>query len=95
MKSAFDKIAAGLNDAIAFAEGDEQRARVARPVDVQAIRQATKMTQGEFAEAFRLPIGTLRDWEQHRREPDTTAKVYLSIIEKNPSVVRKLVSSVE
>lgn len=92
MKSAFDKIAAGLNDAIAYTKGDERRARVVRPVDVKAIRTASGMTQNEFAEAFRLPIGTLRDWEQHRREPDTTAKVYLSIIEADPATVKKLVA---
>jgi putative transcriptional regulator len=28
------------------------------------------MTQAEFAEAFQLPLSTLRDWEQHRSIPD-------------------------
>lgn len=93
-KRAFDKIAAGLNDAIAFAGGDRSRAKVVRPVNVKAIRQATRMTQAQFAEAFRLSIGTLRDWEQHRREPDATAKAYLSIIEQDPSTVRELAARV-
>jgi hypothetical protein len=31
MKSAFDKIAAGLKDAIAHAQGDEKRGRVHAP----------------------------------------------------------------
>ena len=92
MKSAFDKIAAGLNDAIAYTNGDERRARVVRPIDVKAIRTASGMTQSQFAEAFRLPIGTLRDWEQHRREPDTTAKIYLSIIQADPGTVKDLVA---
>lgn len=43
-KRAFDKIAAGLNDAIAYANGDTSRARVHEPVDVRAIRQANGMT---------------------------------------------------
>lgn len=91
MKSAFDKIAAGARDAAAFARGDESRARVAT-VDVKAIRATAKMSQAEFAAAYALPIGTLRDWEQHRREPDGAAKAYLSIIEKDPVTVRELVA---
>lgn len=93
-KTAFDKIAAGLNDAIAFAKGDESRARVAKPVDVKAIRTSAQMSQEEFARTFRLPIGTVRDWEQHRREPDTAAKVFLSIIEADPKTVARLVEKV-
>jgi len=29
------------------------------------------VTQAQFAEAFHLPITTLRDWEQHRSTPDS------------------------
>ena len=46
MKSAFDKIAAGLDDAIAFAQGDGERARVAKVVDIKAIRAARGLSQG-------------------------------------------------
>jgi hypothetical protein len=34
------------------------------------IRWKLGLSQTEFAEVFRIPAGTLRDWEQHRREPD-------------------------
>jgi putative transcriptional regulator len=33
------------------------------------IRRKLGLSQEEFAQRFRLPLGTLRDWEQHRREP--------------------------
>ena len=39
MGKAFDKIAAGFEDAIAFAQGDASRGRIARPVNVKAIRE--------------------------------------------------------
>jgi putative transcriptional regulator len=94
MKSAFDKIATGLVDAIAFANGDESRGRVAKPVDVRALREAVQMTQDEFAREFRLPIGTVRDWEQHRREPDTGSRLYLSMIGADPKAVRKILAKV-
>ena len=47
------------------------------------------MSQSEFATAFGIPLGTLRDWEQHRREPDQAAKSYLEVIAREPEVVRK------
>lgn len=94
MKSTFDKIAAGLSDAIAFVEGDSSRAAVRRPVDIRAIRERRNMTQAEFSETYRLPVGTVRDWEQHRREPDTGSKVYLAMIEADPEGVEKILSKV-
>jgi putative transcriptional regulator len=94
MKKAFDKIAAGIEDAIAFAGGDESRARVVKPVDIKALRQRIGRTQGQFSTEFKLPVGTLRDWEQHRREPDTGSKVYLSMIEADPEGVKRILAKV-
>ncbi len=94
MKKIFDKIAAGLEDAIAFAEGDESRAREVKPVDIKAVRASLGQTQGQFSKDFKLPVGTLRDWEQHRREPDTGSKVYLSMIEADPEAVKQILAKV-
>jgi putative transcriptional regulator len=94
MKSAFDKIMAGINDVTAYAKGDETRARIVRPVNIKALRERIGRTQGEFSKDFKLPIGTLRDWEQHRREPDTGSKVYLSMIDADPEAVIKILAKV-
>jgi putative transcriptional regulator len=94
MKSAFDKIMAGINDVTAYAKGDETRARIVRPVNIKALRERIGRTQGEFSKDFKLPIGTLRDWEQHRREPDTGPKVYLSMIDADPEAVIKILAKV-
>lgn len=93
MTKAFDLMMAGLNDAIAYAEGDKTRGRIAAPLDVRAIREATQKTQAEFAAAFHIPIGTVRDWEQRRRQPDAPARVLLSLIAKEPSTVEKMVAN--
>ena len=50
------------------------------------------MTQAEFAEAFHLPITTLRDWEQHRSTPDAPARALLLAIERDPEVMRRLLA---
>lgn len=93
MKSAFDKIAAGLDDAIAFTAGDEARARIAT-VDVQAVRAATNLTQGAFAKVYRFPIGTVRDWEQRRRVPDAGSATLLKMIQIGPKGVETIIAKV-
>jgi putative transcriptional regulator len=62
---------------------------VPKQVDVQAIREKLGMSQVEFAEAYGFSIATLRNWEQHRREPDGAAKVLLAVIERAPEAVRQ------
>ena len=42
------------------------------------------MTQEEFALRYKIPLGTLRDWEQCRSEPDQPAKAYLTVIARDP-----------
>ena len=63
------------------------------PVDVKAIRTATGLSQGRFAARYRIPVGTLRDWEQGRKQPDTTARAYLRVIARNPEVVAQSLQS--
>jgi putative transcriptional regulator len=90
----FDGIMAGLEDAIAYARGDTSRGRIVAGPDVKAIRQATKLTQGAFAKTYRIPVGTVRDWEQNRRQPDAPARVLLSLIKADPQAVMSLLEKV-
>jgi putative transcriptional regulator len=51
------------------------------------------MTQAQFAAEFNIPLGTLRDWEQERAEPDATARAYLRAIAGNAEAVAKALRS--
>jgi putative transcriptional regulator len=51
------------------------------------VRRALGLTQEEFAARFRIPLGTLRDWEQGKSEPDQAARAYLMVIARNPDAV--------
>ena len=53
--------------------------RMKRTPQVKIIRRALGLTQEEFAERYRIPLGTLRDWEQGRSEPDQPARAYLRV----------------
>lgn len=50
----------------------------------QAIRKRLGMTQEEFAEALRVPLATLRNWEQGRFTMDPAVKSLLRIVSRNP-----------
>jgi putative transcriptional regulator len=68
----------------------DARAGQLRPVPrVKTLRRALALTQEEFAERYHIPLGTLRDWEQGRSEPDQPAKAYLSVIARDPEGVER------
>jgi len=50
----------------------------------QVLRKQLRMTQAEFAKALRIPIATLRNWEQGRVLPDPAARSLLTIVARNP-----------
>jgi putative transcriptional regulator len=85
-------IAAALSDPDAQPLTDEQLARMRRVSRVKVLRQRLDMTQVQFAEAFHLPITTLRDWEQHRSTPDAPARALLLAIERDPQAMRRLLA---
>ena len=71
---------------------DEEMAKLGltRIPNVKKLRESLGMTQEAFAAAYRIPIGTLRDWEQARKFPDATARAYLTVIARNPEAVARL-----
>lgn len=69
---------------------DEQLARMRRVPNPQEIRQQLGLTQREFAQQFQIALGTLRDWEQGARRPDSAAKAYLRVIAATPDTVRRI-----
>jgi putative transcriptional regulator len=85
-------VAAALSDPDAQPCTPEQLAKMHRVSRVKVLRQRLGMTQAEFAEAFHLPITTLRDWEQHRSTPDAPASALLLAIERDPKVMRRLLA---
>jgi len=87
-----EAMAAALSDPDAQPLTAEQLARMRRVSRVKVLRQRLSMTQAEFAEAFHLPITTLRDWEQHRSAPDAPARALLLAIERDPEVMRRLLA---
>jgi len=67
----------------------EEMARARRVPRIKTLRRALGLTQEEFATRYRIPLGTLRDWEQGRSEPDQPARAYLTVIAHDPDGVQR------
>jgi putative transcriptional regulator len=81
-----------MEEAAAHAQGKSKVARVhtVDVPDVRAIREELGLSQQDFASAYRIPLATLKGWEQGRRQPDATAAAYLSVIARLPSEAREV-----
>lgn len=92
--TAYESVSKGLEEALAFADGDFSAAKVHEvsvdDVDVAEVRQRTGLSQAEFARSIGVAKGTLLNWEHGRRHPTGPAQVLLALIAKKPSVVQDL-----
>ena len=82
-----ERHAAAIADPDAQPLMSEDFKRMKRTPQVKVIRRALELSQEEFAERFQIPLGTLRDWEQGRKDPDAAARAYLVVIGRNPAAV--------
>ncbi len=86
--------AAALRDPDAQPLTDADLARMKRVPCTKTLRRALGLTQEEFATRYHIPLGTLRDWEQGRCEPDQPARAYLTVIAHDPEGVHRALQAV-
>lgn len=89
-RRAFDKIKAGLDDALAFASGDNTRAvvhHIPTSIDVRSIRKTLGLSQRDFALRYGFTLARIRDWEQGRSSPDNASRAFLIVIEREHKAV--------
>lgn len=90
MNTFSDDLIRSLSEAVGHAEGTQKAARVhvVEVLDVRAIRKGLNLSQQAFAEAYRIPLPTVKNWEQGRRQPDAPAAAFLLAISKRPNEIR-------
>jgi len=86
-RSAVERAALADPDAQPLSAADLKRMK--RTPQAKIIRRALGLTQEEFAERYRIPLGTLRDWEQGRAIPDQPTQAYLTVIARSPEGVQQ------
>ncbi|HET9594991.1 MAG TPA: helix-turn-helix domain-containing protein [Anaeromyxobacteraceae bacterium] len=94
--SAFSKIKAGLEDAIAFHAGERQltvrEVELEPPApmgakEVLAVRRRMRVSQAAFARILNVSPRTVQAWETDARRPSDAALKLLSVAEKHPEAL--------
>ncbi len=88
--AAIEGAARADRDAQPLTEADFRRMK--RTPQAKIIRRALDLTQEEFALRYHIPLGTLRDWEQGRAQPDQPTRAYLTLIAGDPEHVRRVLN---
>jgi putative transcriptional regulator len=94
-KKAFEKIAAGLDEALEMARGNAKPAKLYVPpeISVREIRKKLSLSHDDFAAEFGFTINQIRDWEQGRTRPLGGLRAYLMLIKSDPQAVSQLLRS--
>jgi len=89
----FKNVLAGLEQAKAYLDGTADlsgyRVHMPKHVNVKTIRRRLGLTQPAFAARFGFSAGAVRDWEQGRKQPEASARVLLTVIEREPEAVSR------
>ena len=62
----------------------ENPAGIRLTVPVKLVREKLDMTQAELAALLRVPLGTLRNWEQNRFSIDPAVQALLLVLYREP-----------
>ncbi|MFC5507433.1 MULTISPECIES: helix-turn-helix domain-containing protein [Hyphomicrobiales] len=92
MKNAPIAVAADPTDPSDFDVTVEALDRGQRARLIRRTRTGLGLSQAEFASRFRVPVGTLRDWEQARATAPDFAVAYVRVIAQHPDMVAQAVA---
>ena len=100
-QSYYESLMAGLEDAVAYIEGDKSRGREVvreipdslpeyRAADVVRTRKALNLSQRRLAYALGVSPRTVEAWESGKNEPSGAARHLLCLFETDHSLVERL-----
>ncbi len=81
-----------LDDVLAIKAGAAAKTWSAEQLLVIAVRKELQKTQPAFAELLAIPVATLRDWEQGRKQPDSAAVTLIKVAQRHPEILENLVA---
>ncbi len=88
-KTLFNQLLESVQQADEIVRGERQPSRelFVDAAKVKEVRAITKLSQAKFAAVLQVDVGTLRNWEQGRRNPTGPAKALLRAIQADPTNV--------
>ncbi len=92
------RIASGAREIAAHLRGEapgllSYEVIVPETVDVLGVRERLNLSQSAFARTFGLDVADVQAWEQHRRQPDRTARILLAVIAREPNAVLRALAA--
>jgi putative transcriptional regulator len=72
---------------------EDELARIYSARRIQTIRKRTGLSQARFAAEYRINVGRLRDLEQGRTLADSALLAYLTVIDREPELVKRTLAS--
>jgi len=94
-KTLFESLKQSLKETAAIRRGELAPGRVTEisTPDAKTVRAKVGLSQSDFAQLIGVKIATLRNWEQHRRQPTGPAAALLTIVEKEPEAALRALHS--
>jgi len=85
----FDALLESVKQADAIVKGEMEPAGVTETAAyrVRNLRRSLNLSQPEFARLVHVSVGTIRNWEQGRREPEGPAFALLQALTNDPQHV--------
>lgn len=92
----FQDLLQSVRDMNAHMQGEKvpgiRETAIAEP-EPKAVREATGLSQAEFALLIGVPVKTLQNWEQHRTRPTGPARALLKMLAKDPKATIHLLAA--
>jgi len=94
-KRLFERLVESMEQHNEIARGERAPSREFHldAMTVKQIRALTQLSQSRFARLLDVDVGTLRNWEQGRRQPTGPAKALLRAIKNDPKNVLKALAA--
>ena len=79
-----------LDDVLAIKAGAATKIWTPEQLLVISVRKQLKKTQSAFSKLLGIPVATLRDWEQGRKQPDSAAITLIKVAQKYPEALEDI-----
>ncbi len=79
-----------LDEVLAIKAGASTKVWTPEKLLVISVRKQLKKSQPSFSKLLGVPVGTIRDWEQGRKQPDSAAVTLIKVARRNPGVLEEV-----
>lgn len=79
-----------LDDVHSIKKGAPAKVWTPEQLLVISVRKELKKSQPAFSKLLGVPVGTIRDWEQGRKQPDSAAVTLIKVAQKNPRLLEEI-----